>query len=435
MRLINIGIMVAPQITFELAGGYKCNGVPINDSEYLVAAGDGGVRFAGCSVERLVFSPTHAGCRFTLHNVIIGINFHWERAQKQTFEGELHFFIEEGKVRAVNSLPVENYLKSVISSEMSPTASLEFLKAHTVISRSWLYAQIMRSGASSQPVLGYSTDDETIRWYAREDHVTFDLCADDHCQRYQGVPSVGNSRADEAVRATSGIVLASGGKVCDARFSKCCGGMTERFSACWEDEDYTYLDAFRDNDGKQGFIDLTDEAAAREWIESAPDAFCNTADSAVLAQVLNGYDCETSDFYRWQLEYGQEELSRLVARRSGVDFGTIEALEPVERAASGRLVRLRIVGSKRTMVVGKELEIRRWLSPSHLYSSAFVVDKVEGECGNVEFIIKGAGWGHGVGLCQIGAAMMGEKGYGYKQILQHYYPGARLVDIDALVGE
>lgn len=424
--------MASPQIVFELAGGYLCNGTTIGDGIYSVQVQDNKILFEGENVDRLAFVPAGTACHFTLHNVIIGVNFHWERSQKQMFEGELHFLIEGNKVRAVNSLPVEDYLKSVIASEMSATASMEFLKAHTVISRSWLYAQLLRCNASTKSVLEHCSNEEIIRWYARENHTTFDLCADDHCQRYQGIPSVGNDRAKEAVEATANIVLASEGKVCDARFSKCCGGMTERFSACWEDEDFSYLDAFRDNDGKQGFVDLTNETAAREWIEGSPEAFCNTADATVLAQVLNGYDCETNDFYRWQQVYTQQELSQLVAQRSGIDFGIIHDLQPVERAASGRLVRLRIVGDKRTVVVGKELEIRRWLSSSHLYSSAFVVDKAVDENGNVKFILKGAGWGHGVGLCQIGAAMMGERGFDYKQILEHYYPGTQLVDVHSI---
>lgn len=424
--------MASPQIVFELAGGYLCNGTTIGDGIYSVQVQDNKILFEGENVDRLAFVPAGTACHFTLHNVIIGVNFHWERSQKQMFEGELHFLIEGNKVRAVNSLPVEDYLKSVIASEMSATASMEFLKAHTVISRSWLYAQLLRCNASTKSVLEHCCDEEIIRWYARENHTTFDLCADDHCQRYQGIPSVGNDRAKEAVEATANIVLASEGKVCDARFSKCCGGMTERFSACWEDEDFSYLDAFRDNDGKQGFVDLTNETAAREWIEGSPEAFCNTADATVLTQVLNGYDCETNDFYRWQQVYTQQELSQLVAQRSGMDFGIIHDLQPVERAASGRLVRLRIVGDKRTVVVGKELEIRRWLSSSHLYSSAFVVDKAVDENGNVKFILKGAGWGHGVGLCQIGAAMMGEKGFDYKQILEHYYPSTQLVDVHSI---
>lgn len=424
--------MASPQIVFELAGGYLCNGTTIGDGIYSVQVQDNKILFEGENVDRLAFVPAGTACHFTLHNVIIGVNFHWERSQKQMFEGELHFLIEGNKVRAVNSLPVEDYLKSVIASEMSATASMEFLKAHTVISRSWLYAQLLRCNASTKSVLEHCSNEEIIRWYARENHTTFDLCADDHCQRYQGIPSVGNDRAKEAVEATANIVLASEGKVCDARFSKCCGGMTERFSACWEDEDFSYLDAFRDNDGKQGFVDLTNETAAREWIEGSPEAFCNTADATVLTQVLNGYDCETNDFYRWQQVYTQQELSQLVAKRSGMDFGIIHDLQPVERAASGRLVRLRIVGDKRTVVVGKELEIRRWLSSSHLYSSAFVVDKAVDENGNVKFILKGAGWGHGVGLCQIGAAMMGERGFDYKQILEHYYPGTQLVDVHSI---
>lgn len=421
-RSVDVGILRAPRIKFDLTGSFSSL-VQFVDKGNEVVAVDGKLYYCGELYDTLLFTPADNTALFTLHDVVIGVNFHWQRKEKQTFKGELLFMVEEGEVRAVNRLAVEDYLVSVISSEMSATSSLEFLKAHTVISRSWLYAQLQRKERHQQGVLGWENGDEIVRWYAREDHTLFDLCADDHCQRYQGVTRAINPNVERAVRETHNMVLKYDGEVCDARFSKCCGGVTERFSACWEDEDYGYLKAVRDCEGVEVVPDLTTENGAREWIESVPPSYCSTADKEVLSQILNGYDQETNDFYRWRVEYSQEELSSLVARRSGIDFGEIEDLQPVERAASGRIVRLRIVGRKRTVIVGKELEIRRWLSESHLYSSAFVVDKVEEE-GNVCFVLKGAGWGHGVGLCQIGAAMMGERGCSFRQILEHYYPGA-----------
>ena len=427
MRSVDIGVLRAPQIEFDLTGSY-CSEVPIVSVGNSVSAVDGKLQYGGLLYDRLSFVPQDGEALFTLHDVVIGVNFHWQRKEDQSFKGELLFMVEDGEVRAINRLPVEEYLVSVISSEMSATSSLEFLKAHTIISRSWLYAQLQRKECVQQGVLGWENDNEIVRWYAREDHTLFDLCADDHCQRYQGVTRALNPNVERAVRETCGIVLKYDGEVCDARFSKCCGGVTERFSACWEDKDYGYLKTFRDCEGEGDLPDLTTEAGAREWIESVPHSYCSTPGQNVLSQILNGYDRETDDFYRWNVTYPQDELSALVRKRSGIDFGEITDLQPVERAASGRLVRLRVVGSKRTMVVGKELEIRRWLSESHLYSSAFVVDKVtKGE--KVEFVLKGAGWGHGVGLCQIGAAVMGEKGCTCSQILGHYYPGALLEQI------
>ena len=423
-RSVDVGILRAPRIKFDLTGSFSSL-VQFVDKGNEVVALDGKLCYCGELYDTLLFTPVDNTALFTLHDVVIGVNFHWQRKEKQTFKGELLFIVEDGEVRAVNRLAVEDYLVSVISSEMSATSSLEFLKAHTVISRSWLYAQLQRKERHQQGVLGWENGDEIVRWYAREDHTLFDLCADDHCQRYQGVTRAINPNVERAVRETCGMVLKYNGEVCDARFSKCCGGVTERFSACWEDEDYGYLKAVRDCKGVEVVPDLTTENGARKWIESVPSSYCSTTDKEVLSQILNGYDQETNDFYRWRIEYSQEELSLLVARRSGIDFGEIEDLQPVERAASGRIVRLRIVGRKRTLIVGKELEIRRWLSESHLYSSAFVVDKEEKEeC--VRFVLKGAGWGHGVGLCQIGAAVMGEKGCSFRHILEHYYPGAVL---------
>ena len=428
MKTVDVGILLAPRIVFEFVGAYTCNGVPCG-AKNSVSIGENGLIFNDSESRELLFVPTDDACRFVLHDVVIGVNFHWQRKENQTFKGELRFIVENGQVRAVNRLFVEDYLVSVISSEMSGTSSLEFLKAHTVISRSWLYAQLLRKERSQAGVLGCESPDEVIRWYAREDHTLFDLCADDHCQRYQGLTRSLNPNVEAAVKATENLVLKYGGEVCDARFSKCCGGATERFSACWEDVDYAYLQAFRDTEQKEPLPLLSTEDGARAWIESEPDAFCSDVALEILSQVLNNYDRETPDFYRWQVKYSQEELSRLVAARSGIDFGVIEDLQPVERGASGRLVKLRIVGTKAVKTVGKELEIRRWLSSTHLYSSAFVVDKIS-EHGTTAFLLKGAGWGHGVGLCQIGAAVMGEKGFSYTQILQHYYPGALLEPVD-----
>lgn len=428
MRTVDVGILIAPQVEFELQGEFRCNGQPVTAKSRVSIEGNS-LRYNGAVSEEFAFVPTADECRFVLYDVLIGVNFHWQRRENQTFKGELRFIVENGQVRAINRLFIEDYLVSVISSEMSATSSLEFLKAHTVISRSWLYAQLHRKERVQAAVLGRETPDEVVRWYAREDHTLFDLCADDHCQRYQGLTRAINPNVQAAVKATENLVLKYDGEVCDARFSKCCGGATERFSACWEDVDYEYLQPFRDTPHKEPLPPLETEEGARAWIESTPDAFCSSVAPEVLSQVLNNYDRETNDFYRWQVEYSQEELSRLVAERSGIDFGLIEELQPVERGASGRLVKLRIVGSRAVRVVGKELEIRRWLSPTHLYSSAFVVDKIERQ-GTICFLLKGAGWGHGVGLCQIGAAVMGERGCSYEDILRHYYPGALLAPVD-----
>ena len=325
-------------------------------------------------------------------------------------------------------------MQSVISSEMSSTSSLQLLKAHAIISRSWLYAQLQRAENCrvETSLCEKCNDDEIIRWYAREDHELFDFCADDHCQRYQGITRAMNPNVVRAVEETANIVLVHNGAVCDARFSKCCGGITEKFSSCWENVDVPYLASFRDADAVAEPFDAGDEDAARRWIEGHNDSFCSSADARVLSQVLNGYDRETADFYRWTVEYTAKELSQLIMEKSGIDFGCVDEIVPLQRGASGRIIKLKIVGSKRTMIIGKELEIRRWLSPSHLYSSAFIVDKKIDAAGTVTFVLRGAGWGHGVGLCQIGAAAMSEKGYDFCAILSHYYPGTELRNINTL---
>ena len=444
MRSVDIGILRASQIKFDLIGGFCLNGnngernVPTyqgcgnsildNITENIVSIEDGRLSYNGRLFDELVLVPCGKDSVFTLHDVVIGLNFHWQRKEMQTFSGELRFIVEDGEVRAVNRIDVEEYLISVISSEMSATSSLEFLKAHAIVSRSWLYAQLLRKEKVQTGMLGWENENEIVRWYAREDHTLFDLCADDHCQRYQGITRAHNPNVARAVEETAGLVLKYAGEVCDARFSKCCGGMMELFSSCWEDENPGYLQALRDSDDDVLFQSLDNEEAARRWIESEPPSFCATNDKAVLSQILNGYDRETNDFYRWQVVYTQSELSSIVSERSGIDFGMVEELVPLERGASGRIIRLRVVGSKATRVVGKELEIRRWLSRTHLYSSAFVVDKVTDKDDTVQFVLKGAGWGHGVGLCQVGAAVMGEKGASHVQILTHYYPGS-VIDV------
>lgn len=385
---------------------------------------DGGILFNGVRYSVLRLTPvSESECFFTLCDVTIGVEFHWQRKEAQSFKGGIEFYAADGAVTVINDINAEEYLKSVISSEMNAHASLELLKAHAVISRSWLIAQISKKGTDAKNGgKGMRADgNEIVKWYDRDDHDLFDVCADDHCQRYQGITKAYIPTVKRAVEETRGEVLVSDGEICDARFSKCCGGATEEFGYCWEDKDVEYLKGVRDSADEAPLPDLTTECEAEKWIAAEPEAFCNTSDGEILRQILNDFDMETNDFYRWQVRYSQQELSDIVRERSGIDFGTIESLTPLERGVSGRISRLRIDGSKRSMIIGKELEIRKTLSRSHLYSSAFTVKRENGD-----FVIYGAGWGHGVGLCQIGAAVMGSKGYGYREILAHYYKGARV---------
>ncbi len=367
---------------------------------------------------------------FTLRQVTIGIQFHWERKEDQTFEGNLRLLAREGgSITAINEIELEHYLKSVIASEMSAEAPAEFLKAHAITSRSWLAAMLKRQKGGrphgSPAVRSLQTDTELIRWYDREDHTHFDVCADDHCQRYQGITKIISPRAAEAVENTRGLFLVFNDEVCDARFYKACGGLTEDFRNAWEDRHVPYLTTISDSGQPHALI--TSEDDARQWILSSPDAYCNTTDGRVLRQILPSFDQETTDFFRWSVVYSREELQHLIEAKSGIDFGTLLDLTPVQRGPSGRLVKLRIEGTKRTLVVGKELEIRRWLSTSHLYSSAFVVDVERDERGiPVRFTLHGAGWGHGVGMCQIGAAVMAARGKRAEEILHHYFGGAQL---------
>ncbi len=421
---VEVGIMSGKEIEFEILS----DGAGLRKAVFR----EGKIEYDGALYDELYFgaqtpSSMFAEPSFALHGVTIGVNFHWERKEDQRFAGALKIIVDKDKLLAVNVVGVEDYLLSVISSEMSASASEEFLKAHAVISRSWLMAQISAShgarvssvpeGVCNLPSLMMNLDSlmnrqeseenesggyEYVKWYDHDDHRLFDVCADDHCQRYQGLGRAVGKTVRRVIDSTWGQVLMHDGKLCDARFSKCCGGRMERFGTCWEDKDYPYL---------QPLPDTPDHAEGGK-------CFCDTQDRSILSQVLNNYDQETADFYRWKEEYDLNDLSELIGRRSGHEIGKLEALEPLARGESGRIFRLRIIGSEKTITVGKELEIRRILSESHLKSSAFDVE-ITGD----RIILHGSGWGHGVGLCQIGAAVMASEGYGYRQILEHYYPG------------
>lgn len=438
MSTIRVGILTRSEVRVIFNGKYSC--------EERVFEGEHILKEAG------VYTPTSEDCTFDLCDVTIGIDFHWERNETQRFKGSLEILpTEGGKFTAVNVLDIEDYLQSVISSEMSATSHMELLKAHAVISRSWALCKIQRSLQDS--AFAYQeSEGKRICWYGSEPHKGFDVCADDHCQRYQGLRAKDHKNAVKAVQDTKDEVLAypieastgsatakegSGTEfeICDARYYKSCGGVTEEFETCWEDAHHDYLVKVVDREhyssvastSSTNTLDLTKEENAREWILSNPEAFCNTDDKEILGQVLNDYDQETIDFYRWKVVYSQEELTALVARHAS-QLGKIIDLIPLKRGVSGRIYELKIVGENESMIIGKELEIRKWLSNSHLYSSAFVVEKE-----NNTFTLYGAGWGHGVGLCQIGAAVMAEKGYTYKEILQHYYPNTELLSLVKLV--
>lgn len=439
---VDVGIVSGSRICFSLNRSYTAKGEVV-EGEQVVEYCEGSILWNGNQYRELTFLPTHKDASFSLHDVVIGINFHWERCETQTFLGSLHLVVEADKVCAINRLPVESYLESVISSEMSATSSLELLKAHAVISRSWLLVQMKRRKETRSDAANFfsfnKTEEELTRWYDREDHTIFDVCADDHCQRYQGITKASSKHVEQAVKATEGEVLTHNGDLCDARFSKCCGGATEEFQYCWDNDPKEYLSTTLDKAlsqgegdlfGNENVPDLTVEENAERWIRTAPDAFCNTHDHRILSQVLNDYDQETSDFYRWRVVYTQKELAEIVSDKLKMELGQIVDLIPLSRGKSGRIYRLRIVGTDKTYTIGKELEIRRTLSKTHLYSSAFVVDKQNVENGvPKQFVLTGAGWGHGVGLCQIGAAVMGERGYNYRQILAHYYHNAKIEKI------
>jgi stage II sporulation protein D len=439
--VISVGVVTRPLVRFALDGAFtRGGGEETYSGAYTARASRGMVILEGgaghtAAESGVLLEPCGNGPHaIRLEDVTIGAQFHWERTEQQRFAGSLRLIIAGDELVAVNVVPVEEYLTSVIASEMSFASSLPFLKAHAITSRSWLLAQLeksraLKAGKGNRPSTVFDDGKKHIRWYDREDHELFDVCADDHCQRYQGMTRPSGPAVAEAVRATRGLALLHNGRICDARFSKACGGVTEAFENVWEPVHHPYLIPVSDSAvaASGNFPSLSSETAAEQWIKSSPPAFCNTHDPGILSQVMVQFDRETTDFFRWRVEYEQDELSRIVHQKSGLDFGGIIDLVPVARGGSGRIVELKIVGTKRTMIVGKELEIRKFLSPSHLYSSAFVTEALDRRNGVPgRYVLTGAGWGHGVGLCQIGAAVMGEQGYSHEQILNHYFCRAEL---------
>lgn len=441
--LISVGILSDKKIKFELYGDFSSFGfkhffsgryeAEIFDNKIVCKSDNDKIEIT----DEIIFEPQEPDNEsFLIKDVVIGVKFHWERKEKQRFTHSLKLIKDNGKITVINIVPIEKYLMSVISSEMSAKCSMQMLKATAVVSRSWLLAQIEKSKVIKSEHTNYKSEyqseDEMIKWYDREDHKLFDVCADDHCQRYQGVTKMTSDAARKAVEQTAGIVLLEGDEILDARFSKSCGGISESFENVWEPikhlslasvYDYKFIsDDFDDNFSK--------EESAVKWIKGNPPAFCNTTDLKILNQILLDYDQETKDFYRWKVDFTQVQLSDLIKRKSGIDFGQIKDLIPIERGFSSRIVKLKIVGTKKTLTIGKELEIRKTLSETHLYSSAFFVEKFGDLDGIPEkFLLRGAGWGHGVGLCQIGAAVMAEQGYQFDEIAVHYFKDAKLKKI------
>ncbi|HSD64630.1 MAG TPA: SpoIID/LytB domain-containing protein [Ignavibacteriaceae bacterium] len=440
---ISVGILTEKQVNFDLYGDFRVTGqrklfsgrftADVFNDKIRCIRGDDTIE----ADKEIIFEPDDIDLEsFLIKDVTIGIKFHWQRKEKQRFQGTLKLLKDNNKIVVINIIPVEKYLTSVISSEMSAKSSLQMLKSLAVVSRSWLLAQIDKSRSIKRKQGQYQSEsrsgNELIKWYDREEHSLFDVCADDHCQRYQGITKINSRAARQAVEETAGLVLMYNNKICDARFSKSCGGITEDFHNVWEPVVHPYLTSIIDYkfEPETFKLNFTDERNVRKWILGKPPAFCNTNDDKILSQVLIDYDRETKDFYRWKIEYTQAELSDIILKKSGINFGDIIDLIPVERGHSSRLIKLKIVGTKNELIIGKELEIRRVLSLTHLYSSAIFIEKHQIEK-NIpsKFIIYGAGWGHGVGLCQIGAAVMSENGHLFDEILFHYFKNVRLIRV------
>ncbi len=438
--IIKVGILSNKTISFTFNGDFRIvENKQIINGKYFISIENNEIVFEEDNEKQHLKFPItiepidYKNSSFTLHKVVIGIDFHWERKEDQTFKGSLSFINENHKIRAVNIIRLEDYLLSVVSSEMSATSSKEFLKAHAVISRSWVLAQIEKSKSLKEKAESIiHLKDGYLKWYDREDHKNYDVCADDHCQRYQGVTKASTLAVANAIEETYGEILEFNNKVCDTRFYKCCGGVTEKFENVWENISHPYLESIIDGSSNETSenLSLRNEKNAENWILSSPKAFCNTTEKEILSQVLNDYDLETSDFYRWKVEYSQQELQELLQKRINLKLGEIKELKSIKRGNSGRIIQLKIVGTKGKKVIGKELEIRKALSDSHLYSSAFVVSHNNIINGIPQsFTLNGSGWGHGVGLCQIGAAVMAHQGYSYKEILSHYFKKSELKKI------
>ncbi len=422
---LHIGLLKASKIEIILEGNYSLESGKRFPNTLLLEIENENLKLNGENLQTnfLEIYPKGESDFFTVKDVRFGIDFHWEQTEDMSYKGALKCFMDGNEIQVVNIVDIEDYISSVVASEMNANAPLEFIKAHAIISRSWALAQLQPDAFDASAMI--KTDDERIVWYDKENHTQFDLCADDHCQRYQGLTRIKNKTALEAVKATQGEVLVYNDKICDTRFSKCCGGISEGFDKVWQPTPYPYLSAIWDGINPPNITNLQLEKDFNSFLNASPDVFCNTKDQQVLSAVLNDYDLKTQDFFRWNEQLSGLELQKLILQKTGMDLGAITDLIPLERGKSGRLIRLKVVGTKRTMIFGKELEIRRILSTSHLYSSAFIVEKSNIE-NDILFTLKGAGWGHGVGLCQIGAAAMSFKGYNYIQILEHYFKGAKI---------
>ncbi|MCX6138465.1 MAG: SpoIID/LytB domain-containing protein [Ignavibacteriales bacterium] len=434
--IITVGIIEhLPSLRGEFHGTFRIDGAGDCSGAYEAIATPAGISLRSGGKEiaapaKMIRCVPVGDATFTVFDVVIGVNFHWERKENQTFQGALRLVQrDDGTLSVINEVALEQYLASVISSEMSATAPMELLEAHAITSRSWLAAMLEREqaeknvGVPSQRCI--EKEGEIVRWYDREDHDIFDVCADDHCQRYQGISKIISANAAAAIKATRGVFLVYDNTICDARFYKACGGLTELFENSWENVHVPYIECV--SDAAHQHPPIATEEEAQQWIRSNPDAYCNTRDGNVLRMVLPSFDQETTDFFRWTVTYKREELEEILTKKSGIDFGTLMDLVPVQRGPSGRIFRLKIVGTKKSVIVGKELEIRRWLSKSHLYSGAFVVDtERDGNDVPLTFALRGAGWGHGAGLCQIGAAVMAVRGFKPEQIVKHYFPGAEV---------
>lgn len=421
----------SPEARLKLTGPFFLPDGRAVSGEHTVSAAGGQILLRDSGKREIIrqkeifLSPdASTGAYFTVLNITIGIDFHWQRVQEQSFHGALFLSgHSESTFNLINMIPLEEYLASVISSEMSADAPLEFLKAQAITARSWLVAMLAKK--ESVRTLPRQKEDEMLTWQDVNDHQGFDVCADDHCQRYQGITKIISENVALAILSTSGTFLTSQGQICDARYYKCCGGQTDIFSSAWEDQSPPYLQSITDDDHMHSPISSETEAA--DWLFDLPPAYCNTTDKALLRKILPTFDQETLNFYRWQVTYTRRELEDILKKKSGIDFGNLQHIIPLDRGPSGRIYKLKIIGTKRTVVVGKELEIRRWLSDSHLLSSAFVVIAEHETYGSVRrFIFHGGGWGHGVGLCQIGAAVMAAKGFKAEDILAHYFTGANL---------
>ena len=440
---VSVGIFTEEKVVFELYGDYKTSGIKqtfsgrfnaeVKEGRIICKKGEEKIEIS----DEIIFKPLDENTdSFVIKDVIIGVKFHWERKEKQRFQGSLKLKRIDNKIVVINIIPVEKYLISVISSEMSSKSSIQLLKSHAIVSRSWILAQLEKRNSDQKQNESskshFESETEMIKWYDRKDHILFDVCADDHCQRYHGVTKIFSNTALNAIEETRGIILIYNDTICDTRYSKSCGGVTESFQNVWESKNYKYLSSIVDYRyyPENYNLNFSDETIARKWIKGNPSGYCNTSDERILSQVLLDFDQETKDFYRWKVEYSQKELSDIIKTKSNIDFGEIIDLVPVKRGDSSRLIKLKIIGTKKTLIIGKELEIRRILSQSHLYSSAIIIDKYDIK-NNIpqKFIISGAGWGHGVGFCQIGAAVMASIGHQFDEIVLHYFKDAKLKKI------